>query len=75
MHMYMCVYLFDDDDDAENGNHSKEDQSLALKDEEGTDANLPEAVMHYIERDNAMFEDWIQDIVLTRVSLCHMMCF
>ncbi|PVD36729.1 hypothetical protein C0Q70_03716 [Pomacea canaliculata] len=25
-----------------------------------------EAVMHYIERDNAMFEDWIQDIVLTR---------
>ena len=28
---------------------------------------LPKPVMAYIERDNANFEDWIQDIVLTQV--------
>lgn len=27
----------------------------------------PPAVLQYIEQDNAKFEDWIQDIVLTRV--------
>ena len=30
---------------------------------------LPKPVMAYIEQDNANFEEWIQDIVLTQVSL------
>ena len=33
----------------------------------GVNCVLPKPVMDCIERDNANFEDWIQDIVLTQV--------
>ena len=35
-----------------------------------TTCDLPQSVKAYIDRDNTSFEDWIQEIALTRVRTC-----